>query len=269
MVTRLDPVASRLAAADDVNTALVLDWLEARQQRDSLHRRAFWCSLGAWLLVTAAAVISSAVAIKFAHDTREAFSEVYPLSWNRRDQVFSPPLTLDIVPPVLALIAIVLLIGGLLGWWLGRFPGHRWTCSAIDWWNVSDAVSRLLAVGCTYPEAFDTAAEVARTSGNRWRLRQAAEHVRQGVSEPLLGPASDGDVAMVQTWVETIDVDPSERWRLANQHFAEVARRRVGVLQATVPIVSTLLAGLLIWMSISATLGWMWMTVGRMMVGGN
>ncbi len=269
MVTRLDPVASRLASAENVEPTLVLDWLEGRQQRNALHRRTFWCSLGAWMLVTAAAVIGSAVAIKFAHDTREAFADVtiWSSGWNYDYKIVHPPIAIQVVPPLLALVAAILLIGGLVAWCLGRFPGHSWTSSAIDWSNVSDAVWRLLSVGCTYPESFETAAKVSRCGSNRLWLRQSAEQVQRGASEFPSGKASNGDVAMLQTLVQTSDAQPSARWRLAQEYFGEVAQRRVALLQATVPIVSTLVAGLLIWLSISATLGWMWATVGRMMTG--
>ena len=221
------------------------------------------------MLVTLAAVAGSAVAIKFAHDTREAFSDVTLLSnaWSRKRPIVSPPMSLEIMPPVLSTIAVLLLCGGAVAWCLGRFPGYRWTCSAIDWSNVGDVMRRLLAVGCTYPEALDTAAEVARTSSNRCWLKRAAEHVRQGASLLPQNSASDGDAAVVETLLETTQTEPSERWRMAQEHFDEVAGRRVDLLQATVPIVSTLLAGLLIWMSISTTLGWMWMAIGRMFLG--
>jgi hypothetical protein len=209
------------------------------------------------------------VAIKFAHDTRETFGDVTLLqsSWTFEYEVVHPPLTIQVVPPLLAFIAAILLIGGVLTWSLGRFPGHGWTCSAIDWSNVSDAVWRLLSVGCTYPEAFETAAKIARYPNNRWWLKRTATKIQQGASEIEIGKAGDGDIVMLETLVAAGEGDPSQRWRLAEEHFDQIARHRVALLQATVPIVSTLLAGLLIWMSISATLGWMWVTVGRMLSG--
>ena len=266
MVKRLDPVASRLAASGKAEASLVLDWLEGRQQRNALHRRAFWCSFSAWMLVTTAAVVGSAAAIKFAHDAREAFTvlKIDQDAWNYQYTVKTPPMTLDIIPPVLGVIAAILLVGGLVAWLCGRFPGHRWTCSAIDWSNISDAMSRLLSVGCTYPEAFDAAAEVSRTAGNRTWLRNAADQIRQGVTQLSIRAGGDNDVAILAALVENADVKPSQNWRLAKEHFGEVARRRVDLLQATLPIISTLIAGLLIWVSISATLGWMWATIGAM-----
>ena len=96
LVRALDPVAIRLAAAGDAQPALVLDWLQARQQCDSLRSRVLWCSLGAWLLVTSAAVIGSAVAIKFSHETRETFEDITVISidWRRQDEAVNPPMTI-------------------------------------------------------------------------------------------------------------------------------------------------------------------------------
>ncbi len=269
MVTKLDPVASRLASADHAEPSLVLGWIEVRQRCDLLQRRSFWCNLGAWLLVTFAAVVASGVAIKFAHDTRETFGQIVLLQsgYSYDYETINPPITIRVIPPLLSLIAGVLLFGGLVAWSFGRFPGHSWSSSAIDWSRVSDAVWRLLSVGCTYPEAFETAAKIAQTSRNRLWLRRAAERIQQGAANLPLGGAVNSDTAMLETLVETNDADTSPKWWLAREHFDDVADRRVALLQATIPIMSVLLSGLLIWMSISATLGWMWLTVARMITG--
>ena len=266
VASRIDPVTSRLAAAEHTEPSLIIDWLEARQARDHLRRRAFWCNLGSWLLVTAAAVIGSAVAVKFSYDTRRAFGQGELNLGYSYFEVAQPPVAIQLVPPLLTSIAAVLLMGGLLAWMLGRFPGHSWACSAIDWSNVSDAVWRLLAVGCTYSEAFETAEKVSRSPANRQWLRQAKQQVELGKSE-FKSAGGNGDAMMLEMLVTDGDTPPCERWRLAETHFGGVARRRVAMLQATVPIVATLVAGLLIWLSISATLGWMWFSIGKMIGG--
>ncbi len=270
MVTALDPVAERLAASTDGHASLVIDWLEARHRRVALNRRAAWCTFGAWLTVTSAATVGCIVAVKFAADVRETFRDAGLWSldgWSWEVEPLDLPMMLRVVPPLLGSIAALLIIGGLIAWSTGRFPGLGWARSAIDWADVSDGVSRLLAVGCTYPEAFQTAAKISRTRANREWLRKASERIESGTAQVSAGAPATSDVAVLEMLVEDNATDPSQRWQLAHQHFEDAARRRLSLLQGTLPVISTLLAGLLIWMSISATLGWMWGTIARMLYG--
>ncbi|MGB7346234.1 MAG: hypothetical protein WBD20_18595, partial [Pirellulaceae bacterium] len=69
---------------------------------------------------------------------------------------------------------------------------------------------------------------------------------------------ANGDPAIVELLVQSDSMDPIHGWRIVADHFIEVARSRFALLLSTGPILSTLLAGLIIWMSISATLGAMW-----------
>ena len=221
MVTRLDPVASRLASAENVEPTLVLDWLEGRQQRNALHRRTFWCSLGvgrrsrrppSLAVRSRSSSATTPVRRSPTSPSGAAVGTMITKSSTRQSRSRS-------FRRLLALVAAILLIGGLVAWCLGRFPGHSRTSSAIDWSNVSDAVWRLLSVGCTYPESFETGRQVSRCGSNRLWLRQSAEQVQRGASEFPSGKASNGDVAMLQTLVQTSDAQPSARWRLGNNTF--------------------------------------------------
>jgi hypothetical protein len=221
-------------------------------------------------MVTSAATAGWLVAVKFAGDVRETFrdAEWWSLdAWSWKVEPLDLPLMLRVCPPLLAAISALLIIGGLIAWGTKRFPGLNWARSAIDWADISDGVSRLLAVDCTYCEAFQTASRISQTRVNREWLRSASERIEQGNPQLSAGVPPTSDVAVLEMLVENGETDPSANWRLANQHFEDVAHRRLALLQGTVPVVATLLAGLLIWMSISATLGWMWATIAKMLFG--
>ena len=256
-VNQLDPVAQRLAAAGSESIESMLAWIENKYCRKLMSRRAFWCSFGAWLLVSTAAVVGAFASWMFLGNVSELI-EIYD---------FDRPTLAYLVPPVLTVVAILLLFGGIITWMSGRFPGLNKTQNAIDWAGNSEAVSRLLSVGCTYPEAFSTVANVAKTKESRTWLTQAAARIEQGGPEIGTTNASGGDTAIVELLLESSFANPSEKWQTASEHFDNVARQRSALLTATMPVLSILCAGLFIWISISATLGWMWSSASGMIGG--
>lgn len=260
MTRQLDPVAKRLAAAGNENAASVLDWLGGQQQRHAMFRRATWCSLGGWGMMTISAIISSGVAVLLSRDARQLFDQ-------RLMSSTSLPWSMTYLPIVLLLVAAFLLIGGILGLIFGRIPGLSPTHSAIDWSAGSDAMTRLLAVGCTYPEAFRTAAQISRTRSSRRWLTSAAQRVERGGAEVVVSEFARGDSAIVELLLEAGDGEPARRWQMAADHFFEVAQRRLILLLGSLPILATIVSGLLVWISISATLGWMWKAVANLIEG--
>ena len=256
---RGDAVAKRLAAAGDAANHNVIEWMTAQQERTMMRRRATWCAVGGWVLMAAAGVVSCVVATVMAGVGREMLTEPYP----------SPNVglasSLEVVPVLLGVTAAAIILGGILAWWGEWFPGWSRTISAIDWSSVSDAVARLIAVGCTYPEAFRLAAKVARNRHSRSWLRAAADRVEHG--EPPIATASiqRGDTALLESLVEPAQHEPARHWSLAANHFLEVATRRLVLFLQSMPMISTLIAGLLVWIAIASTLGWMWRSVRVLM----
>lgn len=265
MVSRIDPVARRLASAGDDQAVSLLDWLDGQQQRDIMSRRAFSCILAGWLLLTVAAIVSWLVSGSLARDVQEVFGEqpVYYQEWKKMNLTI--PLTVTWLPIVLGVVSLLLLAGGIIGWRMDIIPGLRATRSAIDWASASDAVTRLLAVGCTYPEAFRTTAEISRTRSSRNWLLRAAERVEQGRMD--VTSSSDGDTATLELFVEPSQAEPHRQWQSAAEHFSDTAQRRLALLLGTVPAMSTIASGFLIWLSISASLGWMWRAAVEMLRG--
>ncbi len=209
-----------------------------------------------------ASLVSFAVAFQMSREARAIF-----------DKSFETPIemgpALMVVPFVLAVAAGVILVGGLLAWSWGWFPGWSRTVSAIDWSTGSDAVARLLSAGCTYPEAFRLAAEVTRSHSSRTWFKQAADRVEQGGPHVSASAYGRGDTAMLEALVEPSRQEPDRQWRIASAHFFEVATRRLVLLLQAVPMISTILSGLLIWIAVSSTLGWMWRAVAEMIRGLN
>ena len=252
-----DPVAERLSQSGDARATAMLNWMEGRRARSAWGRRAFWCAFGGWLLVTVSAVIAAAVAWNFSFQVQELYSTAGYI------EIDAMPRWTRVVPQLLILLAVGLVIGGIYAWKSEQVPGLSTTRRAIDWANTSDAVSKLLSAGCTYPEAFKTAAQVTLTKSNRNWLLSAASRVERGQqSVSSSGTNATGDAVIVELLVDSNEEDPSQSWRTASQHFREVARQRLGLLLSMTPVLSTLFAGLIIWMAMSTTLGWMWrMTV--------
>ncbi|MGB7342899.1 MAG: hypothetical protein WBD20_01690, partial [Pirellulaceae bacterium] len=208
-----DPVAQRLLAAGEEHAVSVLHWLDAKQSRTSLRRRATWCIVGSWLMVTGATAVGAFVAWNFSQNADDIFFG-------------DVPLITAALPPVLITLACLAFLGGLFALLSNTFPGLATTNEAIDWSNTGDAVSRLLAVGCTYPEAFRTAAEVARTRRNRTWLAAAALEVEQGGFDLTRRHIANGDPAIVELLVQSDSMDPIHGWRIVADHFIEVARSR-------------------------------------------
>lgn len=253
----LDAVAQRLAAGGSETVESMLAWIDNNHSRKLMIRRAFWCSFSSWLLVSCAALIGTWVSWMFLTHARDLV-DIYD---------FKQPTFAIIMPQVLTAVSVILFIGGIVAWWTGNFPGFDKTKNAIDWAGNSEAVSRLLSAGCTYPEAFATTASVASTKESRNWLTQAASRIEQGGPEIGTTNSLGGDAAIVELLLESNFSHPSEKWQIASEHFDNVSRQRSSLLIGTMPILSTLVAGIFVWVSISATLGWMW-SCAASMIGG-
>jgi hypothetical protein len=244
-VAQTDSVVQKLVAAGDDHAASALHWLDAKQERRALRLRATWCVVAGWLLVTAALGVGAFVAWNFSLNAEDLFDG-------------KMPVVSIVLPPTLIFLTCVSFIGGLFALFAQAFPGLASTNQAIDWSGTGDAVSRLLAAGCTYPDAYRTAAEVASTATNRNWLNRAATRIDQGASPIGESPTAAGDAAVVELLIQANESDPSQSWRAVANHFIEIARSRLALLLSTAPIIATLLAGLIVWLSISSTLGAMW-----------
>ena len=56
-------MSKRLAVAGDPASHNVIEWMTAEEERSMMRRRATWCAIGGWVLMSAAAVVSFVVAL--------------------------------------------------------------------------------------------------------------------------------------------------------------------------------------------------------------
>lgn len=265
--SKLDSVASLLATVPG-NSAAAIEWIEGQREIEVLRRRAKFCLFSGWLMLTLAAIVSAVVAWVMSRSVVEIFQNPFGFDMGSGELLSNSSMWVVIYTPwLLAAIAVALVLGGLLGYVSGRLPGLRSTLSAIEWSSASNAVARLLSAGFTFPDAFRaTAQTLGRGHCRSWFLH-AADRVEAGKSPVSNLPNSSGDVAVLELLLGAAESQPQTQWQLASEHFLEVGRRRLMLLSHSVPLIATVLTGFLIWISISATLGWMWKAVGSMVNG--
>ncbi|WP_372725206.1 hypothetical protein [Novipirellula sp.] len=262
MVKKLDAVSQRLMASGTQHEASVLQWLDGQQKRRNMTKRAIWSTTGGWLFVIASGIVASLVAIKISIDVKVLTTSTDGLFGD----VETPQRVMWV--PYITVVMSVLIIGfALVGIVRGALPGYRSTKSAIQWAAVSDAVSRLLAAGYTYSEAFTAAASVVKQGTAYVWLNDTIRRLERGESNVGLTSWSRGDAAMLEAIVDGATVSPERQWQIASDHFSDVAHRRLVLLTQLMPLFSTVVAGGLIWIAVSTTLGWFWYSVSSMIGG--
>ena len=269
MVAKLDPVAERLSQVDG-KSAGVLNWLDSQQNRNAMRKRAKWCTISGWGLMGIAGVISSVVAVMLSQRVRAVIDDAAGLEFfNFRDYGTEIVVNSAInwVPWLIVVISSALILSGLVLYFTGRIPGLRRTNSAVEWASVGDAMSRLLDAGCGYPESFRTASQIANTWETRHWLISAAVRVERGQPAVTTSRVSSGDIASLELMVEAGSAEPQKQWGIVSDHFHHLATYRLANYQHLMPVFSTIIAGLLIWISISSSLSWVWRSISQMITG--
>lgn len=278
-----DPVYRRLAEVERVQAGgndRAFSWLDREEKRAQMRRNATRCAAGAWALMTFFAIASSVVAFVFLKNVTEIFSlqesyfDLGTVSNSSR-----------LVPVLLGIVGAALFVFGGIALLLSRFPGLRSTQVSIDWATSCDAVAQLLSTGCSYSDSFRAASQLMPKSiigsffgpifGSRensysagaW-LASAADRVDAGRDVFEAGNALTSDELKLRLLVQSNSQDstvqdshPEQRWQAAADHFILVADQRLGMLTHSLPPIATILSGIMLWISISATLGWMWRSV--------
>lgn len=239
--------------------AEILRFSVAHQERVQIQNRISWYGIGSWLMVITAATVGAVFAFMLSDFIDDVFNEVARDGYSNGLLQPWPPKIIATLIALVAVLSLIMLIGGLL---LKRLPGTYGVIVAADWANVCDALGQLIKTGTAYPEAFRAARSISRTSELRRWLSQLAEGIESGRSGPISKIAAKSittrDSAMVAVLVEHSEQDPSAGWMVAAKQFDRIARRRFELNRTMLPIFSTLVAGLLLWLSLAGTLGWMW-----------
>ena len=248
-------------AGSDIRT---FEWLDFQSQRRRMRQQATTCAWSAWLLMTFTAILSSIVAYLFLTNIQELF-----LMQRGYMEAKPIPQTAFAAPIGLGIIAFSLLFGGGLAIAFQRFPGQSSTNSACD------AMAKLLSHHCTYSDSLRTASQIMpiamipRKWGfsnrvARW-MSAAADRVDQGGQIFPDNLAMSADEATLHLLVDSDSHDPAKQWRVAAEHFSTVADKRLSMLTQCLPPIATILSGIMLWISISATLGWMWRSIASML----
>ena len=256
------------------------DWLESQSIRHRMRRQAWFCSWRSWGMVTIIAGISSVVSFVFL----QHLVDLLQMTVDFYQSPEIPPMTMA-VPLILAMMAVIaLLVGGLALFW-DRFPGQRSTLAAIDWATACDAMAHLLSTGCTYGDSLAMAQSVMPSRkgalnfqpANRTKawLAAAKNRVDQGreIFEVKTSRNTDETMLCLLVDADSVSETPSKSWRMAAEHFDGMAHQRLHLLTQSLPPIATVISGILLWISISSTLGGMWramasMLRGCMMIGG-
>ena len=291
MVTNaLDPVCRRLAQVEPDPTGGAYGkefspseqcyrWMDHQVQRTQLRKSATRCVVGAWALVTIVAAVASIVAIFFLWNVADVFSFV-----ENDLEIASVPESAKVAPMILGVIAIGLFLLGSVAFLTSRFPGLRSIRECVDWATACDAVAQLLSSGCTYSESLRGAGELIQSSRlvpQRWRpggvaawLASAADRVDAGRDLMESGGSQSSDERKLRLFLQTNadrpgrqDPSPEKRWQAAADHFMAASNQRLGLLTHSLPPIATILSGILLWISVSSTLGAMWRSLAGVIKG--
>lgn len=269
--TKIDPVLGKLRelsqGASGKSETVALRWLEAQELRRTLLSQTKRCLVASWLILFGFASASAIVATLLHQQIKTTFEF--------SDSYFAVEIVSDkawIVISVLWLIAFAILILGLIGLASNRFPGLRSTRAAVDWASTSDAIARLLSSGCSYPDAFQLARESLSTTrfGDQpaayWLLlaRKNAEQGRPFVSENSL---ARGDAALLDLLIDPIAQQPDIQWAEAARQYDKIAIGRRDLIVNGVPPLTTVLSGILLWVSVSSSMSWVWRSMQEMIGG--
>jgi hypothetical protein len=258
------------------------DWLDRQQRRQEMRNDANRCAAIAWGMMTMFATTGSVVAFVFHRNLIQAF----PLS---DGSVYDPSIstTIQMIPYLLAVFAGLLFVLGGSTVLTGRFPGQRSTLLGIDWATACDAVSQFLSTQSTYSDSLRGASKLIASQRASVPLQQsgqvstwletAADRIDGGCQIFQSEQAASADLESVRLLIHAGMQDsnqaggrsnqqnPSHRWNEAAEHFMTVSQQRLAVLTYSLPSVATIASGILLWVSISASLGWMWRSVAQML----
>ena len=246
-----DAVTRRLQLAPSQNPEAVVGWLEHQLERDGMRQQVWTCALKAWITITGIAAASTAIAWYFQATTANAM-QIFDFS-NANAGSLSEGLH-SYMPMILLTTTMLLLTMLPLAWAFGRLPGFSSALSSVDWATTGVAMSRLLTIGCPYPEAFRTTAKAIACSGQRQWLLDAANRVEAG-GQAIPEDCHQAPGSAILHVILSTQRSPMQReWQLASEHYLEVAQRKIGLITGAAPVVATILAGTILWLSISTTL---------------
>ena len=249
---------------------LLRSWLDQQLERDRMRQQTRICAFKAWFTLAAMALATTGIALYFRSATADLFPAVDFLEVTSLSSVRSGTDDAQSAAVPLLLILLIatnsLIVTALpLAWAFGRLPGFSSALGSVDWATAGDAMSRLLTIGCPYPDALRTTASVVSRGAQRRWLLQAAARVEIGGHLAPSSSKQSSEESVLFTMLSTQETPMQRDWQLASEHCQTVAERKVELLVAAAPVLATILAGLILWISVMTTLGSMWTTLGTLL----
>ncbi|MGB0762075.1 MAG: hypothetical protein ACPGPS_21180 [Rubripirellula sp.] len=234
----------------DVGGSALSKWVEYSAQRDMMLRRLSNCALASWLTVLTVSILSGLMTWHFETSTVEVM-EIFQTGTPE-----SGAHSGDALQAVMIFLSICVLWGLLpIAWKLNLIPFFRKLRNDIDWTTIGHAMSHLLPLGIPYPTAFRLTAKNLCCASHRQWLEQAATSVEAGQQAIKEVSFSRPDEAVFQTIMSHPDSMAHQDWEAVAHHYDACAKRTWSLLVASVPVASTLLAGLILWLAITSTFG--------------
>jgi len=255
MVTRPEPnlVTKKLASSPDSEQSTLISWMNYCTRRDEMLNRATHCALTGWLVITSVLILSTLIVWYFQFTSSEILKTL--------NSQFESSDVNDASSSLGMLLCACIVCGLLpLAWRKNYIPGFRSLRSEMDLTTTGHAMGKLLSLGLPYPAAFRVTASNLRCSKQRNWLMTAAERVEAGHAAISETVHQDAQTAILLTVMSRPDSVDHEDWETVAEHYESSAKQTLNILLAGTPSASILIAGLILWFSISSSLGNFWST---------
>lgn len=272
-IAKTDLITQQLTASSNANPSALYNWVEYCTQRDAMLYRTRSCALASWLLVFSVATFSTLMAWHFQKSTLEAMellndgkptdesfsgtSFTYPSEVMLADQTTHQIVLTgnsQYLMPSLLLICLVFALMPI-AWRINFIPLFRKLRNDIDWTTIGQAMGQLTPLGIPYPVAFRLTAESLRCKSHRKWLERAAQNVESG--QPVIGEnlSHQPNTAVLYAVLTNCDSMAKEDWKVVAQHYDSCSKRTLSLLLAAIPVAATLVAGVILWVTITSTFG--------------
>ena len=277
-IAKNDPITEQLASASCHDE--IRNWLDFCLMRDVLRKKAATCALMGWVSVTVLTMlctlmlgyfqISTSKMLRFLasfHDPQgnnDATIPFRPWEASLVEPLTDPQgasLTALLQPwlPLICLISLCIACFLLpLAWKQNLIPGFRSLRNSINYMTLGQAMSQMIGLGLPYPRAFRASAETLPKSPLQGWIYRAADSVEAGQSLlPATMPCRAEDTALLNL-IQRTDSETQNEWLLIANHYEAAAKRQLSLLAGAVPVAATLISGLILWLSVSFSLGSFW-----------
>lgn len=237
------------------------DYLAVRQTLGEMRRRTLRTLLGGAFLIAVSALLGLMMLVMLSRPMMDLVDEFQ----------MERPLGLVLLTRaawIVLISSLALALGVALVLWLRRlsrvgaaaerlcdfFPLAGRALAAIDLAEMSDALSRLLSAGRTYPEALEGAAGVSSSVRLRGWLQQASAGLQQGASVDVVVawlPLSAGVLPALVGPLGPAPDHPGQAWGIAARSFYRAAERHTDRATTILPPVAVVCAAATAWAGLS------------------